>query len=243
MGATSVVKEWEQNSRFDAELLRRLLECGVDELPVGQRFAVFLEAFGESLFGFGEFGLSFRGAAEPSKDAAAEQASAAGIRVQTQRGIHFAEGVLVFVIVEGKLGELHVRTSAFWVQLQRFFKGRPGLFRLADAQIQNAELLVVVGKVGFDRDILAKFGFGFLGLALHQVSHAEFKVDVGEIVLASGSFLQFVDGLGHILAIQAGLAHQQVKFRSIAGNADHLLEDFVVELFLAGSVGGDVEQI
>jgi len=195
------------------------------QVGIGQRTVEFLLPLVALLVhdagtGF-HFCLGFRSAPQALQNLPADIMDGVISRVLPGRRINFAQrfGVLSFPFVHPR--QLKVRTGETGIKGERTPQVLLGFLILLLQEIHQAELVVVVGDVGLDRDVFQKFCPRLIKVLFLQVGLAQIKVNKRKFGIGLSRELQLLNGVVVFLSFQVAFPHQQMHRRRVLADFRH----------------------
>ena len=104
-------------------------------------------------------------------------------------------------------------------------------------------MLVDVGGVGLDGEVLLKLRARVFVVLLADVGHAQVIVHQRQLRIGMGSGLQLAQRVVVLAAIQMRFADDHAKFGSALPNLGHARVGFVGERSVGGKFGGAAEHV
>ncbi len=215
-------------------MLRRLREFRVRYALVAERLAALAEIGVDHLLGDGKLRLRFVRTSEAREHLTADEVHALIVGREAHRRIDCRQRFTVLFLLHIDFGQTEERTRHFRVALQRFVEEALRFVIVSCALIKPRELLVGIGEVGLDSQILAEFRLGFFLVVKPHMRNSQAEVHERQIGICGCGALQFGQRFLRLLAVQVGLAENQMKFGLIPADLQKAAERFLVEFFFVG---------
>ncbi len=197
-------------------MLRRLREFRVRYALVAERLAALAEIGVDHLLGDGKLRLRFVRTSEAREHLTADEVHALIVGREAHRRIDCRQRFTVLFLLHIDFGQTEERTRHFRVALQRFVEEALRFVIVSCALIKPRELLVGIGEVGLDSQILAEFRLGFFLVVKPHMRNSQAEVHERQIGICGCGALQFGQRFLRLLAVQVGLAEPGVSLSPTA---------------------------
>ena len=124
------------------------------------------------------------------QDLGAEEMNFTAVGSKLHGSVDFVQGLVEPLLLLIKLGEIEQRTDLARVAFEGFEKFPLGVGFFLTAEVEVAELDIVVGEVWLDGNVLAKFLLTFIKLAEFEIDQAKIEMQERESRVDGESFLE-----------------------------------------------------
>src|SRR6202158_6033258 len=153
-------------------LLRRLRKFRVWYALVAERLAAFAEIGVDLFLRRRKFGLRLLAASEAREHLATDEVHALVIGREAQRRVDRRQRFAIFFLLHVNFCQTEERSGHLGIALQSFAEEALRFFIVSRTLIKLRELLVRIGQVGLDSQVLAKFRLGFFQVLEPQIGNS-----------------------------------------------------------------------